>query len=161
MPKRLVTALLCAAVGGAAGCAGAAHSAPPGGTTARLGAAGCHPASPLSLFNGGFPQVQGTGHGASLWGLLMSAHPMPFRVGDQEKIVWRMTGTGPLTLVAISPSGAVHRPFWGPAAHDGSNWNKPGEEWGSGYVFTSPGCWDLRATRGSATGDVWIRIVAR
>jgi hypothetical protein len=25
----------------------------------------------------------GTGHGATLWGLLMSPHPLPARVGDQ------------------------------------------------------------------------------
>jgi hypothetical protein len=48
----------------------------------------------------------------------------------------------------------------GPDAHLGSNWDKPGDEWGAGYVFTAPGCWDLRAIRGHATADVWIRVVA-
>jgi hypothetical protein len=41
-----------------------------------------------------------------------------------------------------------------------SSWDKPGDEWGAGYVFTEPGCWDLRAIRGHATADVWIRVVA-
>ena len=29
------------------------------------------------------PQVEGAGHGATLWGLLMFPHPLPARVGDQ------------------------------------------------------------------------------
>jgi hypothetical protein len=43
----------------------------------------------------------------------MFPHPLPARVGDQEKIVWRMTGTGMLTLAAISPDGKHHRLAWG------------------------------------------------
>lgn len=126
-----------------------------------LGAPGCHPASPISFFQSFLPQVEGTGHGASLWGLLMFPHKLPARVGDQEKIVWRMTGAGPLNLTAIGPDGKHHRPTWGPDAHLGSTWHKPGDEWGAGYVLTAPGCWDLRAVRGNATADVWIRVVAR
>jgi hypothetical protein len=124
-----------------------------------LGAPGCHPASPVTLFNAFLPQVEGTGHRATLWGLLMFSHAPPARVGDQEKIVWRMTGAGLLTLASIGPDGKHHRLAWGPAAHASSNWDKPGDEWGAGYVFTAPGCWDLRAIRGDATADVWIRVV--
>jgi len=126
-----------------------------------LGAPGCHPASPVTLWTSFLPQVEGTGHGATLWGLLMFGHALPARVGDQEKIVWRMTGTGLLTLQAIGPDGQQHALAWGPDAHGGSNWDKPGDEWGAGYVFTAPGCWDLRAIRSHATADVWIRVVAR
>jgi hypothetical protein len=126
-----------------------------------LGATGCHPASPITRWHSFLPQVEGTGHGATLWGLLMFPHALPARVGDQEKIVWRMTGTGLLTLAAIGPGGAHHQLAWGPATHLGSYWDKPGEEWGAGYVFTTPGCWDLRAIRGHATADVWIPVVAR
>jgi hypothetical protein len=101
--------------------------------------------------------VQGTAHGATLWGLLMFAHPLPARVGDQEKIVWRMTGPGPtITLLAIGPDGTPHRLLWGPEFHAGSNFAKPGDEWGAGYVFTQPGCWDLRAVRGAVSADVWL-----
>ena len=78
------------------------------------------------MWNPYVPQVEGTGHGATLWGLLMFPHPLPARVGDQEKIVWRMTGTGVvLTLQAIGPDGRQHPLAWGPAAHLGSNWDKP------------------------------------
>ena len=72
-----------------------------------------------------------------------------------------MTGTGfVLALQAIGPDGKQHPLAWGPAAHLGSDWDKPGDEWGAGYVFTAPGCWDLRAIRGHATADVWIRVMA-
>jgi len=182
MVARLAAVL--AALLAVAGCAASGHSAPaassparssspapvrsaapvgspaPVGSVPALGEAGCHPPSPLSASSIGVgSQVQGTGHGAQLWGLLMFAHVGPPRVGDQEKIVWRMTGSGPLTLTAVSPGGVRHRPVWGPDAHGGSNWNKPGQEWGAGYVFTTPGCWDLHADRGSAYADVWIRVV--
>jgi hypothetical protein len=120
----------------------------------------CHPASPITHFHSFLPQVEGTARGVTLWGLLMFPHPLPARVGDQEKIVWRMTGTGVLTLAAIGPGGMHHRLAWGPDPHLSSSWNRPGDEWGAGYVFTAPGCWDLRATRGHATADVWIRVIA-
>jgi hypothetical protein len=152
-------------------CTSSAPSAQPGeravatapaGSPARagqgLGASGCHPASPLTRWQSFLPQVEGTSHGVTLWGLLMFPHALPARVGDQEKIVWRMTGTGVLTLQAIGPDGRHHQLAWGPDAHQGSNWDKPGDEWGAGYVFTAPGCWDLRAIRGHATADVWIRV---
>jgi hypothetical protein len=135
----------------------AATSPAAGSGSQALGAPGCHPASPIS-FQSALPQVEGTGHGATLWGLLMFQHSLPARVGDQEKIVWRMTGAGTLNVTAIGPDGERHRPAWGPAAHESSSWDKPGDEWGAGYVFTTPGCWDLRATRGHAAADVWIRV---
>jgi hypothetical protein len=74
-----------------------------------LGTPRCHPASPLTLWQSFPPQVQGTGHGATLWGLLMFPHVLPARVGDQEKIVWRMIGTGLMTLQAIGSDGKHHQ----------------------------------------------------
>lgn len=139
--------------------AAATSTAPPHGQP--LGEPGCHPASPVTSWDSLVPQAEGTGHGATLWGLLMFPHALPARVGDQEKIVWRMTGAGSLTLEVIGPGGQRHRLAWGPDAHGGSNWDKPGDEWGAGYVFTAPGCWDLRAIRGKATADVWLRVVSR
>jgi hypothetical protein len=113
----------------------------------------------VTTSSAGFPQVRGTSRDASLWGLLMFPHALPARVGDQEKIVWRMTGSGPLRLLVIGPGGQRHRLEWGPEQHGGSNWDKPGLEWGSGCVFTVPGCWNLRAIRGHATANVWLRVV--
>lgn len=124
-----------------------------------LGRPGCHPASPTDVSNTGGREMEGTGHAAQWWGLLFYPGTGP-RVGPQEKIAWRMTGTGPIQLLAISPSGVAHRAAWGPEPHGGSNWTRPGREWGAGYVFTSPGCWDLRARRGHATADAWVQVVS-
>jgi len=144
-----------------AGAGGAPASSVPASAQV-LGAAGCHPPSPQTATTfGPIPQVQGTGHGAQMWGLLMFSHPGPPRVGDQEKIVWRMTGSGLFTLTAISPSGVRHPPVQGPDLHSSSNWDMPGTEWGAIYVFNVPGCWDLHAARGSSYADVWIRVVRR
>jgi hypothetical protein len=166
-----VAVLTMVLVGAVTACTSGAKSTQPGqrATAApstaphgkALGAPGCHPASPVTLISSFLPQVEGTGHDATLWGLLMFPHALPAQVGDQEKIVWRMTGTGLLTLEAIGPDGTHHRLAWGPDAHMSSTWDKPGDEWGAGYVFASPGCWDLRAIRGNATADVWILVVAR
>lgn len=44
------------------------------------------------------------GHGSpdtDLWGLLFSSYPLPR--AEQVKIVWRMTGSGELTLLASGP----------------------------------------------------------
>jgi hypothetical protein len=75
-------------------------------------APGCHPESPVTRWQSFLPQVEGTGHGATLWGLLMFSHALPARAGGQDKIVWRMTGTGLLTLQAIGPDGRRHRLAW-------------------------------------------------
>jgi hypothetical protein len=75
------------------------------------------------------------------------------------KIVWRMTGSGDFTIVALGPSGMKVPPSQGPNAHLGSDWNRPGDEWGTVFTFPLAGCWDLHATRGNAIGDVWLKIV--
>lgn len=136
-----------------------ATSTSPAATLAHLGRPGCHPASPSDVSASGFAEVEGTGRGVSLWGLLFFPGTRA-QVGKQEKIVWRMTGSGPIRLSAISPAGQRHRLAWGPAAHGSSTWHRPGAEWGAGYYFTSPGCWDLRAVRGKATADVWLKVIS-
>ena len=123
-----------------------------------LGAAGCHPASPRSPSNGGYQQeVQGTPHGATLWGLLFfTGSP---RTSTQAKIVWRMTGAGPFDIVALGPAGRRLNPVWGPEAHGSSTWNRPGQEWGTVFTFSVPGCWDLHAARTGSSADVWLEVV--
>ena len=76
-------------------------------------------------------------------------------VGRPFKIVWHMTGSGPLRLAATSPSGTTTGPASGPQ-EQGSNWNRPGDEWGSSFVFPEPGCWQIRASRDSGVADLWI-----
>src|SRR5260370_7882 len=75
--------------------------------------------------------------------------------GQEVKVVWRMTGAGELQLGAVGPAGRRISPDW-IQAHEGSNWQRPGQEWGSGFTFPVAGCWDLHATRGASSGDVWL-----
>jgi hypothetical protein len=147
-----------------AGCAGSGPSASTSATATPTqtalptpsligtpGASACQPASPINNSSVG-PEVQGTAANASLWLLLFG----PTKTGDDLKIVWRMTGTGDLHLVAIGPQGQQVAPDWGPEAHESSNWNRPGDEWGAGFTIPVAGCWDLRASRGDVSGDAWL-----
>jgi hypothetical protein len=119
-----------------------------------LGAVGCKPASPMQPSGVGGPEFEGTSADASLWTLLFN----PLATGQDIKMVWRMTGSGDLHVVALGPQGQQVQPDWGPEAHSGSNWQRPGAEWGTGFTFPAAGCWDMRATRENASGDVWLVI---
>lgn len=102
-----------------------------------------------------------SGPGVRLWGLIMHQRgALPPRVGEELKIVWRMTGSGDLTLSMIDPGGRPAKLLWGPDPHGGSSYDRPGDEWGAGYRFTHAGCWLLRATRGGATADVRMDVAA-
>jgi hypothetical protein len=79
-------------------------------------------------------------------------------LGKQTKIVWRLGGSGGLDLVAIAPDGTQVEPDWLEAHTGSSTWTRPGDEWGSGFTFTQTGCWDIHATRGAASGDVWLVV---
>jgi hypothetical protein len=105
-------------------------------------------------------EVRGAGRGATLYGLLMSTKPLPIRSGEQVKVVWRMTGSGPLRLTATNPHGRRVLLQWGPESHGGSNYHRPGEEWGAGYRFGTAGCWHLQARRTNGVADVWLRVTA-
>ena len=121
------------------------------------GRAGCQPASPIASVD--IPEVLGTATGGQqLHGLLFRTQS-PVAVGDTLKVVWRMTGTGDLTATATAPDGTDQRLDWGPEAHSGSSYVRPGDEWGVGYRFTQPGCWHLHLGRADGEGDVWLAVV--
>lgn len=127
---------------------------------AAIGQPGCKPPSPINR-GAGFPEVEGTSSQVQLWGLIMAAGPdNPVRVNEEVKIVWRITGSGQLRLTAVAPGGGTHPLQWGPDEHLSSSYRRPGAEWGAGYLFTQPGCWDLHAIRGKATADVWLNIAS-
>jgi hypothetical protein len=116
----------------------------------RLGAAGCHPPSPIRA-----NEVEGTPGpgGIQLRGLLDAP-----QTGMETKIVWRVTGSGRLDLTATGPDGRERPLAWGPQRHISSDFNRPGDEWGAGYLFDKPGCWELRATRADGSASVWIQV---
>jgi hypothetical protein len=122
----------------------------------RLGAPGCQPPSPVhTASRQGLPEAQGTATGGQLWALFFAG--MPIHPMQEIKIVWRMTGDGDLQLAAVGPGGIHISPNW-TQYHGSSNWQRPGQEWGSGFTFPSNGCWDLHATRGTSSGDVWLVV---
>lgn len=122
-----------------------------------LGAPGCRPPTPIRDLGGLGPELRGTATAGQLWGLVFEEPP--FRVGDEIKIVWRMTGSGELRLTATAPDGKRTPLAWGPEPHFGSTYDRPGDEWGAGYRFTRAGCWTLHAARDDTVADVWLMVV--
>lgn len=125
-----------------------------------LGAPNCAPPSPLGTSSSGSPETKGTAiDGARLYGLVMGAG-VPLGVGEEIKIVWRMSGRGPLSATATSPSGLDAPLTFGPEEHNGSTYDRPGDEWGTGYRFPEPGCWHLHLERDDTQAEVWFNITA-
>ncbi|MGZ3680290.1 MAG: hypothetical protein ACXWQR_17310 [Ktedonobacterales bacterium] len=127
----------------------------PTATATAVGGAGCNPPSPAMPSGTSFPEVHGQASNGELWALVFN----DLRAKQEIKIVWRMTGTGNLRLIALGPQGQHLTPVWGPEAHGGSNWNRPGAEWGAGFTFPVAGCWDIHATRDDNAGDVWLMLM--
>ena len=121
--------------------------------------ASCSRPSPIDQAPGlGTPEVIGPGTGARLWGAIMARRFPLVASPDVVKIVWRMTGRGPLKLSAYDRRGQSVPLAWGPDAHGTSNYARPGDEWGAGYVFRHPGCYRLAAQRTRGSGEVWLRV---
>ena len=85
---------------------------------------------------------------------------LPPRAGSELKIVWRVTGDGDLTVSAERPDGSAGVLTFGPQAHSGSNFSRPGDEWGTGFLFDVPGCWQLEVRRGEVHARVPVQVVA-
>lgn len=81
-------------------------------------------------------EVHGRADRGTLWALLPDR-----RAGPEVKTIWRMTGSGDLSVVVVGPDGQRLRPAWGPKAHEGSDWARPGSEWGVGWTIPEPGRW--------------------
>lgn len=84
----------------------------------------------------------------------------PIEVGEEVKFVLRMTGEGDLDVSATQPDGSAGEIAWGPEAHGGSNFQRPGDEWGFGVTFTEPGCWTIEVSRTeSGSGYLQLEVV--
>lgn len=141
---------------------------PPTGGTSPTGGAGwarrtgvpapsCPASNIYSPGPSGF-EVEGAGD-RSLWALLfLTSNDGTLPARREVKIVFRMTGSGDLSIRAVGPNGQQLNPEWGPEAHGGSNWQRPGEEWGTGWVFPAAGCWTVQASRaGDGTAALTLR----
>lgn len=135
------------------GSSGPSHGSVPAPSPIHtvVAGSGCKHPSPIMG-----KEVQGAGHQATLYGQVEAQ--LPVRVGEPVKIVWRMTGSGPLHLSTSSPHGTTIPLKWGPEAHASSNFDRPGDEWGAGYEFTIAGCWHLHAQRTVGSADVWLHV---
>jgi hypothetical protein len=132
--------------------------APTSGPSATSTPVACQP-SQVQKSKNDFPEIQGTmSTEGEMWALLFfdKAHAK-----EDVKIVWRITGSGKQFVVqGRHEDGTLTFPTWGPDIHDGSNWDHPGDEWGTGFNFPKPGCWTLTATRGTTTGEIRLDILA-
>ena len=155
-----------------AGCTGG-HTRPPASTTAssatdvtagpvpspfHVAALSCtaghaNPVTVRALF-----EIEGRATVGSLWALVFADHP--FVAAQQVKIAWHMTGTGSLRLSASNlDTGRVVAPWNGPEPHSSSSWHRPGDEWGTVWVFPSGGCWRITAARSNTSGSITVTVI--
>ena len=102
--------------------------------------------------------------GNEVWALFFNDWPLPpgravrIPVEKEVKIVWRSTGAGTFSIEADGPDGASIQPTWGPELHGGSNWERPGDEWGTGWIFPSTGCWTFHLTRDHMAAEMVAEV---
>lgn len=134
---------------------------PPASTFVPLGEPGCMPPSPANATTG---EARGAARTGDLWALGFLANSAESKqavlsgvIGKKAKILWRMLGSGGAAFTAIGPDDSRLSPeeF---QIHTGSNWNRPGDEWGSIFVFTQPGCWQIHVQRVDNAGDLWLLV---
>ena len=144
-----------------AGCGHRARTASDPRPVASGPAASCADPSPLGTAPGvGGTEISGRGVGAQLHGLVFAQPPL--RIGAEPlKIAWRMTGRGPLRARAFGADGREVTLAWGPESHGGSNYHRPGDEWGVGYRLPQPGCYRLTFARSVGRAEAWIRVRGR
>ena len=104
-----------------------------------------------------FGEIQGDMQSAGeLWALLF------FKTAwtkAEQKIVWRITGEGgEFEAQAQSESGTLIQPVW-EQYHESSTWERPGEEWGTGFNFPEPGCWTITVTYGETKGTIMLKVL--
>lgn len=118
---------------------------------------GCQP-SKIQKSQNEFPQIQADMKSdGEAWALLFfeTAHAK-----EDEKIVWRITGEGDaFDAQAQSEDGTTIQPTW-KEYHGGSSWQRPGQEWGTGFNFPTPGCWTITVARGETKGTISLDVLS-
>jgi hypothetical protein len=97
--------------------------------------------------------------GGTVWAWFMSAYPP--KAGVEDKTVWRLDGPhvlGTPRFILSGPADQVGRLNWGPALHNASSWTRPGQEFGTGLLFPSGGCWKVHVTLDQLAGDVYVVV---
>jgi hypothetical protein len=99
--------------------------------------------------------LKGAARNGELWALPIGDFPP--KTGQELKLVMRVTGTGDISVVAVGPNGARHGPIE-TQRHVTSNFDRPGEEWGSFFTFDRSGCWRIVVTRGDMRGSITLAV---
>jgi hypothetical protein len=94
------------------------------------------------------------------WALLLSGSKTS--TNSATLILWRATGSGAFQVYASGPGTARLLPINGPDPHPGgSNWQRPGDEWQTNFIFPTPGCWQVQVTRGADLhASIWLSVGA-
>jgi len=126
-------------------------------TSATETPTGCQP-SKIQTSANQFPEIKADMKSeGEAWALLFfeTAHAK-----EDEKIVWRITGEGDaFDAQAQSQDGQIITPIW-KEYHGSSNWQRPGQEWGTGFNFPEPGCWTITVSRGETMGTISLDVFA-
>jgi hypothetical protein len=130
---------------------------------AVLAAAVCLP-SPATNWQNAWPEVRGTARGGTVWALtLFRSHYQEVAVyrglaGRRVEILWRVTGSGTLRVVALGPRGARVPARARP--DDASAWRRPGRLWRTALVFPRAGCWRVHVATRTTVGDVRLLLLS-
>lgn len=121
-----------------------------------LGAPGCDPPSPLlGVETQGTPDEQVT----SAFNQFQGVDPTRLRADSTTiKLAVRLDGVEDLKAMLRSPAGDERALDWGPEVHLSSNYARPGEEWGTGFSFATPGCWELVLERDKGSASFWFEV---
>ena len=98
----------------------------------------------------GIPELSGQAKGGEVVALVF--HPLPLTAMQETKIVWRVTGHGPLHVTGRNEAGDAAQ-VSGPQSHLGG-------DWGTFIIFPKPGCWRLHVQRDDVSGDVFLPVVS-
>lgn len=126
--------------------------------TTYVGSIGQFRCAPGAAVDSGTPERGFDSPKGSLWMIVFAAFPL--RAGGEMKIVFRMTGSGDITIRASDADGIESKPTFGPQGHGSSSWDgvHPGAEVGIGFTFSHAGCWNIHLARADTSGDVWLTI---
>jgi hypothetical protein len=115
----------------------------------------CTRSSPLKVHRPGFVDVTPIVEGGSARAVVMEGRPFPAKA--KIKMVWKLTGSGPLHLFATGASKEI-APLQ-LSEHSYPGLEGPGDEWGTVFEFRTAGCYVVHAER--ATASAYIKILIR
>jgi WD40-like Beta Propeller Repeat len=121
-----------------------------------LPAAPSPPPSPTPAGDGHTREVKlVTAHG-TVWALVFA--PSPLLPNTSVKIVWRIRGSGRVSLAVHDPHGKPIPLTFGPERHPASTWNRPGDEFGSGFLPNVPGRWSVTIRRRNVQATLYLVV---